>query len=99
MREFATTETQGNFHLVAIVDELVHLLHLHIIIMIIDVRAHLDLFDVLRFLRFTRGIGLFLGLIFIFADIEEFRDRRIRIRRDFDKIKADICGLFNRFVG
>ena len=64
--------------------------------MLVDVRTHLDLFDVLRLLRLALGIGLFLGLIFELADIQELRDRRVRVRGYFDQIEANGRSLLDR---
>ena len=47
--------------------------------MIVDVRTHLDLFDLLRLLALAGEIGLFLGFVFILAHIEELADRRVSI--------------------
>jgi hypothetical protein len=52
--------------------------------MIVDVRTHLDLLDLLRLLALAGEVGLFLGLIFEFANVQEFADRRVGIGGDFD---------------
>jgi hypothetical protein len=67
--------------------------------MIVDVRTHLDLLDLLRLLALAGEIGLFLGLVFELADIEELAHRRIGIGRDFDQIEANFGGLLDRFAG
>ena len=67
--------------------------------MVVDVRTHLDLLDLLRLLRLAGEIGLFLGLIFVFADVEELADRRIGIGRHLDEVEADFGGLLDRFGG
>jgi hypothetical protein len=45
--------------------------HLHVIIVIVDVRTHLDLLDLLRLLALAGEVGLFLRLVPELADIEE----------------------------
>jgi hypothetical protein len=65
---------------------------------IIDVWAHLDLFDLLRLLALALLVGLFLGLIFIAADVEELGDGRICAWADLDQVEADLLGLFERFA-
>ena len=75
VRHFAASKPQRHLHLVAVVDKLVHVAHLHVIIVIVDIRTHLDFLDVLSLLRLARGIGLFLGLVFELAHIQEFGDR------------------------
>src|SRR3546814_7755449 len=87
MGKFAATEAQGDFHLVAFADELVDRLHLHVIVVIVDVRTHLDLFDLLRLLALAGDVRLFLGLVLEFADIEELAHRRIGAWRHLDKVE------------
>jgi hypothetical protein len=99
VREFATAEAQRDLDLVAFADELVNCLHFGGIIMVIDVGTHLDLFDLLRLLALAGEVGLFLGLIFEFTDVEEFGDRRIGVGRDFNQIETKLVGLLHRFLG
>jgi hypothetical protein len=54
--------------------------------MIIDVRTHLDLLDLLRLLVLARGGGLFLGLVFELADIENLAYRRIGAGGNFNEV-------------
>ena len=89
MRHFTTTKAQGDLHLVAIVDELVHIAHLHVIIMIVDIRTHLDFLDVLRLLRLAREVRLFLRLVAMLADIQQGMFAQARDRRDA-KITRDV---------
>src|SRR3546814_3861753 len=76
MAHLAAAEAHGHLHLVAFAEEVEDLLHLHVEIMIVDVRTHLDLFDFLRLLALAREVRLFLRLIFELADVEEFAHRR-----------------------
>ena len=80
-------------------DERENLLHLHVVIVVVDVRTHLDLLDLLRLLRLAGEIGLFLGLVFELADVEELAHRRIGVGRDLDQVEADFGGLLDRFGG
>jgi hypothetical protein len=65
--------------------------------MVIDVRAHLDLFDLDDFLLFLR-LGLFLLLlVFELAEIEDLANGRLRARRNFHEIKPCFGGEFDRF--
>ena len=59
--------------------------------MVVDVRTHLDLLDLLRLLLLALLVGLFLGLIFVAADVEELGDRRVGVGRDLDQVEADFC--------
>src|SRR3546814_5434313 len=74
------------------------LLHLGLIVVIIDVGTHLDLFDVLRLLRLAGLVGLFLRLVFEFADIEELGDGRIGVGRDLDEVETDLGCLLDRLA-
>ena len=78
-----------DLHLVAFLEELEDLLHLRVIVVVVDVRTHLDLLDLLRLLLLALLVGLFLGLIFVAADVEELGDRRIGVGRDLDQVEAD----------
>ena len=98
MGHFAAAEAHGDLHLVAFLEELEDLLHLGVIIVVVDVRTHLDLLDLLRLLLLALLVGLFLGLIFVAADIEELGDRRIGVGRDFDQVEADFLRLLERFA-
>ena len=98
MGELAAAEAQGDLHLVAFLDELEDLPHLHVIIVVVDVRTHLDLLDLLRLLRLARHVGLFLGLVFVLADIEELGDRRVGVGRNLDQVETDFGGLLDRLA-
>jgi hypothetical protein len=46
---------------------------------VIDIRTHLDLFDLLRLLALAGEVRLLLRLVFEFADVEELGDWRIGV--------------------
>ena len=79
MAHFTAAETQGDLHLVAFFDKAIHVAHLHVVIVRVDVGTHLDLFDILRLLRLARSIRLLLSLVAELANIEELADRRIGV--------------------
>src|SRR5262245_44837522 len=54
VRELTTAEAHRDLHLVAFVDEALHAAHLDVVIVIVDARAQLDLFDLDHLLLFTR---------------------------------------------
>ena len=93
MRHFATAEAHGDLHLVPFLDELEDLFHLRVIIVVVDVRTHLDLLDLLRLLLLALLVGLFLRFIFEAADVEEFGDGRVGVGRDFDEVEPDLLRL------
>jgi hypothetical protein len=51
--------------------------------MIVDVRTHLDLLDLLRLLLLALFGGFFLSLVFVAPDIEELGDRGIGVGGDY----------------
>lgn len=86
------TETQGYLDLVAVVKEAFHRFHFHVVIVIVDGRAHLDLLDLDDLLLFAGFGGLFLLLIFVFAVVHQFDHGRACFRRDFDQIESLFFG-------
>jgi hypothetical protein len=79
VRQLAPAEAQRHLYLVAFFQELHDRSHLRVIIMIVDVRTHLDLLDLLRLLGLAGEIRLLLRLVFEFADIEELAHRRVGV--------------------
>jgi hypothetical protein len=59
----------------------------------VDIRTHLDLFDLDDLLLFASFGSFFLRLIFEFAKIKNFANRRLGSRRNLDEIKARIACL------
>ena len=76
MRHLAASEAQGHLDLVAFLEEAANRAHLHVVVVDVDIRAHLDLFDLDGALLLARLGGLFLRLIFVFAVIEDLAHRR-----------------------
>src|SRR5258708_2515443 len=90
MRHFTPAEAQRDFHLVALFEKAVHGAHLHVVIVVVDHRPELDLLD-LDHLLFLAGFRrLLLGLVFVFAVIENFADGGGRIGGDLDEIKPGL---------
>jgi hypothetical protein len=79
VRHLAAAEAHGDLHLVAFAEELDDLLHLGVVIVVVDVRTHLDLLDLLRLLALALRVGLLLRLVFEAADVEELGDGRIGV--------------------
>ena len=92
MRHLAAPEAQGDLHLVALLEEPPDRAHLHLVVVDVDVRPHLDLLDLDGALLLARLGGLFLRLIFVLAVIQDLAHRRLGIGRDLDQIEPG----FNR---
>ncbi len=88
VRHLAASKSECHLDLVAIGEKPLHIAHLDLIIVGIDVWAHLDFFDPERLLLFARLIGLLADAVFIFAIIKQFAYRRFGFRRNFNEIKA-----------
>ncbi len=80
VRHFATAEAQGDLHLVAFLEEPFDRAHLHVVVVIVDGGAHLDLFDLDDLLMLARLGRLLLRLILVFAVVEDLADGRVSLR-------------------
>src|SRR5690606_16425881 len=77
MRHLASAEAERKLDLVAFLEETAHGLHLHLIVMGVDVGTHLDLLD-LDGLLLLAGLGsLLLALILHSAEIGDLADWRL----------------------
>jgi hypothetical protein len=95
---FTATETQGHLDLVALVEEALHRPHLHVIVVIVDGRAHLDLLD-LDDLLFLAGLGsLLLLLVFVLAVVHQLADGRLGVGRDFDDVESFFLAQCERLI-
>ena len=92
VRHLAATETQCQLDLVAFLEEAANRLHLSLVVMAVDVRAHLDLLDLDDLLVLARLGGLLLVGVFQLAEIEDLGDRRIGAGRNLDKIETCFLG-------
>jgi len=72
--------------------EAVHRTHLHVVVVNIDARAHLDLFDLDDLLLLAGLVLALLGLVLVLAVIEDLGDRRDGRRRDLDQVETDLLG-------
>ena len=92
MRHLATAEAQRQLDLVALVEEALYRPHLHLVVVAVDVRAHLDLFDLDDLLVLACLGRLLLVGVFELAEIEDLDDWRFGIGRDLDEIQARLFG-------
>jgi len=95
---FTTAKPQRNLHLVAIIEKTPHRAHFHIVVMGVDVRTHLNFFDLDGLLFFARFRCFLLGGIFVFAEIEDLADRWTVGRGNLNEIKACFPGQLQGFL-
>ncbi len=98
MRHLTAAETQGDFHLVAVLEKLEHVAHLDVIVMRVGVRAELDLFD-LDDLLLLAGLGFAL-LLFVFelAEVHDLAHGRRRVGRDFHQVQTGFIRQIHGFT-
>src|SRR5215217_7601500 len=89
---FAAAEAQGDFDFVTFLEEPLDGLHLHPIVMSVDVRPDFYFLDFNGFLLFARLVGLFLRLVFEFAIVEDLANGRLGARRYLDQVEACLLG-------
>src|SRR5205823_2558932 len=99
MRHLAAAEPKGYLDLVALIEEAPDRLHLHVVIVIVDHGAHLDLLDLDDLLLLAGFGGLLLLLIFELAVIENLAHRRLGIGRQFDEIETGFLGQRQGLAG
>lgn len=96
MRHFTTTETQCDFSLVAIIQELGQITQFDIVITIICTRTELDFLDQNDFLLQLGFVSFLLLLVFELAVVHQTANWRLRRRRYFHQINI---GLFRQAEG
>ncbi len=89
MRHFATAKAHGDLDLVAIIDELHDLLHLGLVVVVVDIRPHLDFLDLDGLLTLAGSVRFLLFLVFEFTEVHQLADGRPHIGRNFDKVEPD----------
>jgi len=94
-----TAEADGHLELVALVQESGGRLDLRLDIVIVDLRRHPDLFPDDGLLLLLRVLRLLLFLVAVFPEIEDLRDRGLRVRRDLDEIPPFALGQGERTRG
>ena len=94
----AAAEPQGHLDLVTGIDEFADILHLHLVVMLINIGTELDFLDVDNLLLFAGFIGTFLGFVFEFAVIQDLADGRVNIRLNFNQIETDLISTANGII-
>ena len=94
VRHLATPEAQRDLYLVAVFQEFVDIAHFDFVVMRVGVGPEFDLFHLNDLLLFARFAFAFLLFIFELAEIHDFANRGIGVRRNLDQIKTDLfCHL------
>ena len=96
VRHFAAAEAERDFHLVAVFEEAGHRTGLHLIIMGVDVRTHLDFLEFSRLLLLLGGVLLLLLFVAKLAIVDDLADRGVLVRRNFDEVESCLLGSIKR---
>lgn len=92
----AATETQGDLHLVAVLEELVNRAHLDLVVMGVGPGTELHFLD-LDDLLILASLGFFLlSLVLELAIVHDLADGRRRVRGNLHEIES---GLFGHYQG
>src|SRR3546814_15896350 len=90
MHHFAPAEPEGQLDLVSFFEEAAHVPHLDIVIVTVDARPHLDLFDLDDLLPLAGLVLLLLRLVLEAAEVEDLAHRRIAVAGHLDEVPSAI---------
>src|SRR6185436_9924010 len=79
-------------HLVAVLEETLDVLLLELVIVFVDLRPELDLFDQDHFLVTLRLATALLFLVLVLPEIHDAADRRYGRRRNLDQVESLLLG-------
>src|SRR3546814_15456114 len=88
MHHFAPAEPEGQLDLVSFFEEAAHVPHLDIVIVTVDARPHLDLFDLDDLLPLAGLVLLLLRLVLEAAEVEDLAHRRIGVAGDLAEVHS-----------
>jgi hypothetical protein len=77
VRHLAPAEAQGHLDLIAVLEEPLHGSHFHVVVVIVDHWAELDLLHLDDLLLLASLSRLLLRLVFVFAVVEDLANRRV----------------------
>ena len=86
VRHLAATEPQCDLHLVASLEEFANLARLHLVVVIVDIRAEFQLFKFSRLLLLAGSGLLFLSFETELAIINDLADGNVLVRGNFNKV-------------
>src|SRR5436305_7498775 len=87
-RHFTAPELDGGLHLVPFAEEADGVLELEIVVVLVDVGAELDLFEMDDLLLLLRYVRLLLLLVEELAEVHDAADRRLRRRRHLHQVEG-----------
>jgi hypothetical protein len=88
MRHFAPAEENRRLDLVAFFEEALDVLLLELVVVFVDLRAELDLFNQDHFLVLLRLTRALLFLVLVLPEVHDAANRRVRRWRDLDEIQT-----------
>src|SRR5262249_20132419 len=92
MRHLAAAEENRRLHFVAVLEEAFDVLLLELVVVLVDLRAELDLLDLDHFLVPPGLPRALLLLVLVFPEIHDAADRRVGRRRDLDQVEPLLLG-------
>src|SRR5262245_21406866 len=98
MRHLAAAEEYRRFHLVAVGEKALDVLLLELVVVLVDLRAVLDLLDLDDLLVLLGLARALLLLVLIAPEVHDPADRRVRRRRDLDQVEPLLLGNHERLL-
>jgi len=87
-----STKPDCRFNLIAVLQPLARMLHPITIVMLVRAGAKLNFLDRNYDLFLLRLVGLFLGQVLELSIVNDFANRRVSVRRDFNQVHALLSG-------
>src|SRR5216683_1441437 len=92
MRHLAAAEEDRRLDLVAVLEEALDVLLLELVVVLVDLRPELDLFDLDHLLVLASLARALLLLVLVLPEIHDAADRRHGGRRDLDQVEPLLLG-------
>src|SRR6266850_4403424 len=95
VRHLTTTKPDGGLHFIAALQPLTRMLHAIVIVMIVRARSKLNFLNCDCYLLLLRLVGLLLGLVLKFSEVNNSANRRVGGSGDLDEIQTLFPGGAN----
>src|SRR6185503_10284917 len=92
MRHLAAAEEDRRLDLVAVLEEALDVLLLELVVVLVDLRAELDLFDLDHLLVLASLARALLLLVLVLPEIHDAADRRVGRRGNLDQVEPLLLG-------